>query len=111
MRNIEKALQLHEQNLQICELIESAITCLEHKMFESMTDRPYLTEGIPTQPIFVLCKQRNTIDAIIGSLQYPIQIEAVMFRLKQSTDIGIEEMVNAISDELLNSVIKRFSLG
>ena len=110
MNSMEKILQLHEQNLQMYLLIESAITCLENKVFETMMNFSCLTGGVPPQLIFELHMQRRIIEVTIGDLQYYVEIEAVMNRLKTYTSIGIEEMTGAISDELVNSDENYFTL-
>ena len=110
MDNVERILQLHEQNLQISILIENAMTCLENKIFESMLHFHCLTGGIPIRPVFTLCLQRRIIVATMGNLQYYVRIEAVMHRLKSCTSIGVEEMEDAILDELQNRVKNYFIL-
>ena len=108
MDHIEKILQLHEHNLQLYELIESAVTYLDHTMFKGMLRFSYLIGGIPTQPVFTLCMQRNTIEVIIGELQYHIKIASVMYRLKQHACIGIDEIAEAILAELQDCVANYF---
>lgn len=111
MNNMEKILQLHERNLQIYFLIEIAITSLENKIFETMMNFSCLTGGMPTRPLLALCMQRRIIEVTIENLQYYVEIEAVMHRLKTYTNIGIEEITSAILDELQNSVRNYFALG
>lgn len=108
MDYIETILQLHEHNLQIYELIESTVTCLEQRVFKDLLRFSYLMGGLPTRSVFEVCMQRNTIKVTIGELQYHIKIASVMCRLSHCKCIGTEEMTNAILEELQDCVVNYF---
>ena len=111
MDKMERILQFHEQNLQIYVLLESAVTCLENKLFEGIINFPRLAGRMPTQLMLTLCMPHHIIEVTIGNLQYNVEIKAIMHRLKPYSSVGIDEMADAILDELEDKVRDYFSWG
>lgn len=107
---MEELLYTHAKNLQLHNLIESALTRLEHNLFELMMSLPHLTEGIPLRPICTICLQNNTICVTLDQFDYHVKIDTILKHIISYTDIGditIEQIMDAIIKEL-RVVIKQY---
>ena len=105
--DIEELLHAHAQNLQLRNLIESALIRLEHSLFEHMMSFPQLIEGIPVQPICKIYQQNNIFCITMDQFEYCIKTDAVSRHFNSCADIkdiSIEQMMDAIMKELQVSI-------